>query len=146
MKGLVFTAACVAAFSVSVASAQEFKVAEAKLKGALALKVEDLKSLLPGAVVKYETLSTLTELTLRPDGSITGNTQATTGRFAGRVNGITGSWSISENGRWCGKTLSTAVGAQELSWCRVVWKMGDQYLWSNGISDSAMSYVMSVKR
>ena len=80
------------------------------------LSAEQLKTLLPGALVRYENAENATSVKLNTDGSLNGRTDRRIGGSGGRNPGYEGEWTITEEGRWTlGKNTITPLGTEKMT-------------------------------
>ena len=146
-RSAVLSAVCALGLMCSALSfAQDVTVGDLMAKGARYLSAEELKALLPGALLRYENAEYVTSIKLNTDGSINGTAQKRIGASGGPNPGFTGEWRISDEGRWCG--VHQVRGAEWGKYCRDVLKAGDKYYYSTGSrkNDARPAYELSIRK
>lgn len=113
---------------MSATYAQEITVEELKSKGAAVLGASEAKSVLTGALVRYETGNNEVQLRLKADGGIDGSGKRRFGGGSGWV--YMGSWQVTEEGRWCGETQTFGPAGGNNKFCRDIIKLGDKYYYA----------------
>ena len=119
--------------------ADEMPFSDLKAKGATVLSEDEVKQLLTGATVRYESASNNTQMKLAADGSVQGFSTPRIGAAA--ATPFDGKWRIESN-RWCVETR------RGFRFCRDVIKAGDKYYSSlaNTRDESRLASELAVTR
>jgi hypothetical protein len=147
-RSAVFSAVCALGLMCSSLSfAQELTVGYLKAKGATFLSAEELKAVLPGALLRYENAQFLTSMKLNTDGSLNGRSDKRVGQSGEHNPGFAGEWRISDEGRWCAVQRQHR-GPELGKYCRDVLKVGEKFYYSAGnrSNDSRPAYELSVSK
>jgi hypothetical protein len=127
-KALAAVSAIVLLHIGGQAGAQDVTVGDLRAKGAAVLSAEEVKALLIGATVRYESADFVTQYKIETNGKLVGSTQRRIGSAGGST--LFGDWKITDQGRWCGAVLAAVGGGAE--WCRTVLKVGNSYYYVDG--------------
>lgn len=130
----------------SLSFAQDVTVSDLKGKGGTLLGADELKGVLPGALLRYENAQYVTSMKLNTDGTLAGKADPRIGGSGGPNSGFTGTWRVSDEGRWCG--VHERRGAELGKYCRDILKVGDKFYYSPGNrnNDSRPAYEMSITK
>ena len=127
-KALAAVGAAVLLSIAGQAGAQDITVGDLRTKGAVVLSADEVKSLLTGATVRYETAQYEIQFKMESGGKLIGSVQKRIGSAGG--TSLTGDWKVTDDGRWCGSTSTGGQGGAE--WCRSVLKVGNTYYYAAG--------------
>ena len=110
------------------------------------LSAEELKVLLSGATVRYETRDLETQMKLETDGILAGSTRKRFGSAGG--TSLTGKWRVTDQGLWCNVVRATVTGGGDAEYCRSVFKVGNSYYYAWGAATDATrpAYVLKVSK
>lgn len=125
------------AIAPAVALAQESELGPLLDKGAVKLTRADVESLVPGTTTKFTQFTTGPQGQANVDYSWENPLGGATFRAYGRGSQVTfdgtGTWSISEDGRYCWNVTFS----RQWKACRFVFKAGDGYFMSPSADDRA---------
>ena len=114
--------------AISSTGFAQSNVGELTQQGGKKLSKEELQQLHAGGVTYKGALTnggTFTEQH-KTDGSVSGSAQTPRGS-----SGLTGTWTINDEGRLC-TVVTIVANGNKLDACRVIWKQGDKYFSSDG--------------
>ena len=148
MKQWLATALTFVLISVSAtqADAQEGTLGDLKTKGAKVLSAEEIKELLTGATVRFESDQFAMQMKLDASGSIAGSAVR---RIGGSYTAtLGGKCRITDNALWCGETQVIGGAGGGAKWCRSVLRLGDKHYFIYGPvrDDTRPAFEMSVTR
>jgi len=132
---------------VCAAHAQEMTVQELKQKGARQLPAAEVKTALTDATLRYENVENATQLRLKADGSVYGIARRRVGSTGGG-RAFSGTWKVTDEGRWCFEAQSFGQGSGGGAFCRDVFQLGDKYFYAGGNpkNDGRPAVEMSVSK
>jgi hypothetical protein len=127
-KALAAVGAAVLLHIGGQAGAQDATVGDLRAKGAAVLSAEEVKALLIGNTVRYESANFVTQYKIETNGKLVGSAQRRIGTAGGST--LTGDWKVTDQGRWCGSVTASVGGGAD--WCRTVFKVGTSYYYVDG--------------
>lgn len=139
--------ALVVAGFASAAHAEDMTVQELKSKGARQLSAAEIKGALTGATLRYDFADAETQVRLKADGSLDGVAKRRIGSTGGG-RAFSGTWKITDEGRWCVEAQSFGAGSGSGAICRDVFQLEDKYFYAvgNPRNDGRRAVEMSVSK
>jgi len=129
------------------AQAQELTVQEIKSKGGKQLAAEEVKTTLSGATLRYDFADAETQVRLKADGSLDGVAKRRVGSTGGG-RAFSGTWNVTDEGRWCVEVQTFGQGSGGGAICRDVFRLEDKYFYAvgNPRNDARRAIEMSVSK
>jgi hypothetical protein len=118
-----------------------------KSQGAKQLSAEEIKTTLSGASLRYEVADAETQVRLKADGSLDGVAKRRIGSTGGG-RAFSGTWKVTDEGRWCVDVQTFGQGSGGGAICRDVFQVADKYFYAAGNpkNDARRAVEMSVSK
>jgi Protein of unknown function (DUF995) len=127
----------------TTAFSDEPTLGELKARGAQRLSKEELELLLPGASLTREVERGEIFINTQKDGSLNARYQSKM-RSAKQLKGY-GNWKVSDDGKYC-LEIKWERGFDDVSGCRDMYKVGEEYYGSGSSSDDAKLYHYKISK